>query len=88
MIIKITANLFTHDNTVQIFDTALPVNHLRTFEHPHKGEEIRTDLFLKAIQDAKDVGVLKKISFREVMRFYYLELEYFNEQTQYLRDFA
>ena len=87
MLIKITANLYKRDNTTQYIDTDKPINRLRTYNNPCKGEDIITELFIKAIQDAKDVAVLRHISYREVLRFYYIELAYYEEQQQYLADF-
>lgn len=88
MKIQITCTLHKCDKVVQIFDTEKPVNRLRTPSHPRKGEDIITPLFLMAMQDAKDVGVLHNISFREVLRFYAIELALHEEQLQYIMDFG
>lgn len=87
MKIKITATLFKYDRTVQILDTDKPVVRLRTSRHPHKGEDIIPELFLKAIQDVKDTSTLGFLTLREVMHFYDIELAYYEEQQQYARDF-
>lgn len=87
MKIKITTTLFVCDKTVQIVDTSNPVIHLRTPLHPRKGADFITELFVQAIQDAKDTNLFGHITFEEVLHCYDVALKYYEEQKQYAKDF-